>query len=98
MPSITIDYSLENEYPVDPQGFTDYVVFGLLCASTLVLCVTCYALAVLRSRYEPLKFKNLDKLYWMVLFGMIHSWSVFVNNEHLEIFVPVSVTSCVLWG
>lgn len=98
MPTISVDIAFDKEYRPDPDSWLDWVLFVILCASSVFLLGSCMLLFYLRRFYDPLRYKNIPKLTYMAVFGCIHMWSTFINNQHLEILEPTQVLHCAFWG
>ena len=98
MPVIGIDVSFVDDYPPDPTSAMDYLIFTVLIGYTVILISACFFLLRLKKTYEPLMFKNVPKIVWMIIFGIIHSWAVFISNEHLNAFNDLRFVDCAFWN
>lgn len=87
------------EFKRDPPGEPlDVILLVLICCYTIFSGIL-IGLMVRKSRvYIPLKTKNIPLLIAMNIFGVIHTWSAFISNEHISNFISLKQWNCVFWG
>lgn len=78
------------------EDFIDWFTFFILVISTCFL-LTYGTLLIYYIRYPPLKGKSVANLICIILSGVIHMWSVFIVNEHVDPFIQIHFINCIFW-
>jgi hypothetical protein len=69
-----------------------FLIFGTCVIASFTLCIIVY------RKYPPLKAKSLSNLACLSMAGIIHMWSVFIVNEHIQPFKMIHSLNCTFWS
>ncbi len=81
---IVITFTNTDPVP-DPTGWADWLTLVVVCLYSIAVVVVCTMMMIMRKRFFPLRTKNLPNTLAMCCFGLIHCWSTFVGNRHIDI-------------
>src|SRR3972149_5994195 len=95
--SFTIRFTLNNDNPVQPTSIFDYEILSIIILTSALFFII-ILLLLIRRKYGPLRAKNVPKLAFSLIFGVIHIWGTFVSHDHFKKTRELQMNSCVLWN